>query len=314
MYAFAIDSFGTSPQLRELPVPTPGPGEIQIKVRAAGVNPLDWKIADGQLAESGAPATFPLTLGINVAGQVTAVGPGVEAFGPGDEVFGMAWPHTFGHGSFAEYMTAPHDTARALRPEDLDPVSAAALPMTGGTALAALDWLEIKEGETLLIIGGVGSYAVQQARARGARVIATAAADNHPYARSLGAAEVIDHRTTDVADAVAAAHPDGIDAVLDLANDRDTLAGRIAPLLRKGGRLVSTVFAADPEALAAHDVTAVNFFYRAAPGDMTRLADLVASGDLRVAEPTAYPLTQITDAYTTSTGGHVRGKLVITAH
>lgn len=251
-----------------------------------------------------------------VAGQVIAVGPGVEAFGPGDEVFGMAWPHTFGHGSFAEYMTAPQDTALALRPEDLDPVSAAALPMTGGTALATLDWLEIKEGETLLIIGatgGVGSYAVQQARARGAHVIATAAADDHPYARSLGAAEVIDHRTTDVADAVAAAHPDGIDAVLDLASDRDTLAGRIAPLLRKGGRLVSTVFAADPEALAAHDVTAVNLFYRAAPGDMTRLADLVASGDLRVAETTAYPLTQITDAHTASTSGHVRGKLVITA-
>ncbi|MFE2548236.1 NADP-dependent oxidoreductase [Streptomyces sp. NPDC059355] len=320
MYAFAIDGFDgfdDTPALRDLPTPLPGPGEIQIKVRAAGINPLDWKIAAGQLAGSGAPHAFPLTLGIDVAGQVTAVGEGVDAFTAGEEIFGMSWPHTFRHGSFAQYMTAPQDAALTPRPSGLDPVSAAALPMTGGTALATLDWLDLKAGETLLIVGatgGVGSYAIQLAAAAGVRVIATAAAaaQDHAYARGLGAAETIDHRTADTADAVAAAHPDGIDAVLDLAGTAEALNVRLAPLLRPGARVVSTVFSADPDALAARDVKAVNFFYRARPADMTRLADLVTTGKLRVADTTSYPLSHIADAHAASTTGHVRGKLVVT--
>ncbi|MEV6580384.1 NADP-dependent oxidoreductase [Streptomyces sp. NPDC051582] len=228
----------------------------------------------------------------------------------------MAWPHTFRHGSFAEYMTAPQDAALAPRPGGLDPVSAAALPMTGGTALATLAWLDLKAGETLLIVGatgGVGSYAIQLAAAAGVHVIATAAAEDQGYARGLGAAETIDHRTTDPARAVAAAHPDGIDAVLDLAGTAEALNVRLAPLLRPGARVVSTVFSADPEALAARDVKAVNFFYRATPADMTRLADLVTTGKLRVADTTSYPLSHIADAHSASTTGHVRGKLVITS-
>ncbi|MEV0985947.1 NADP-dependent oxidoreductase [Streptomyces sp. NPDC049949] len=315
MYAFAIDGFDDTPALRDLPTPLPGPGEIQIKVRAAGINPLDWKIAAGQLAGSGAPHAFPLTLGIDVAGQVTAVGEGVDAFTHGEEIFGMAWPHTFRHGSFAQYMTAPQDAALAARPSGLDPVSAAALPMTGGTALATLDWLDLKAGETLLVIGatgGVGSYAIQLAAAAGVRVIATAAAEDHSYARGLGAAETIDYRTTGTADAVAAAHPDGIDAILDLAGTAEALNVRLAPLLRPGARVVSTVFSADPDALAARDVKAVNFFYRAEPADMARLAELVTTGRLRVADTTSYPLSHIADAHAASTTGHVRGKLVVT--
>ncbi|MCC0094039.1 NADP-dependent oxidoreductase [Streptomyces flavotricini] len=315
MYAFAIDGFDDTPALRDLPTPLPGPGEIQIKVRAAGINPLDWKIAAGQLAGSGAPHAFPLTLGIDVAGQVTAVGEGVDAFTAGEEIFGMAWPHTFRHGSFAQYMTAPQDAALAARPSGLDPVSAAALPMTGGTALATLDWLDLKAGETLLVIGatgGVGSYAIQLAAAAGVRVIATAAAEDHAYARGLGAAETIDYRTTDTADAVAAAHPDGIDAILDLAGTAEALNVRLAPLLRPGARVVSTVFSADPDALATRDVKAVNFFYQAEPADMARLAELVTTGRLRVADTTSYPLSHIADAHAASTTGHVRGKLVVT--
>ncbi|MEU0009065.1 NADP-dependent oxidoreductase [Streptomyces sp. NPDC006314] len=315
MEAFVIDAFGDTPVLREVPAPAPGPGQLQIKVRAAGINPLDWKIADGELAKSGADFSFPLTLGFDVAGTVTALGEDADTFAVGDEVFGMVWPGSFQHGSFARTMLAPADTALAPRPDSLDPVAAAALPMTGGTALAALDTLHLQRGQTLLVVGatgGVGSYALQMAAARGAHVIAVAAAADHAYARELGADETIDHKTTDVADAVRAAHPDGIDAVLDLAGNREAVNGRIAPLLREGGRLLSTVFAADVDALAARKISAANFFYHASPADMTALADQVTSGALRVAETTTYPLTSIADAYTASTSGHVRGKLVVT--
>lgn len=106
MRAYVIDAFGDTPALREVPVPDPGPGEVQIRVRAAGINPLDFKTAAGELAGSGAEFSFPLTLGFDVAGMVTAAGAGAD-FAVGDEVFGLVWPRSFEHGSFAEYMTAP---------------------------------------------------------------------------------------------------------------------------------------------------------------------------------------------------------------
>ncbi|MGW7104099.1 NADP-dependent oxidoreductase [Streptomyces sp. NPDC054838] len=317
MYAFAVEAFGEPPALRELPVPEPGPGEVLIKVRAASVNPIDWKIASGQFARPGVAFTFPLVLGFDVAGQVTAAGAGAP-FEVGAEVFGMRRPATVaGHpyGSYAWYMTASAETAAlADRPEGLDVLSAAALPMTGGTALALTRWLDPREGETLLVVGaagGVGSFAVQLAAARGARVIAVAAAGDHAYVRDLGAAETVDYHTVDVARAVRAAHPGGVDAALDLVDGRDDVAGRIAPLVRDGGRLASTIFAADPDALAALGVRAVNFDYDATAGDMAELARLVTSGRLRVAETTTYPFSAMGEVYAASTAGHVRGKLTV---
>ncbi|MGA4960309.1 NADP-dependent oxidoreductase [Streptomyces lavendulocolor] len=318
MRAFAIDSFGRTPQLKELPVPEPGPGEVQIRVRAAAVNPIDWKVAAGALARPDADFPFPFTLGFDVAGQVTAAGEGA-AFAVGEEVFGMRRPGTLAqqpHGSYAEYMTASADTvALAARPEGLDAASAAALAMTGGTALALTRWLHLARGETLLVVGatgGVGSYVLQLAAARGVHVIAVAAGEDHDYARALGAAEVIDYRTSDVAGAVRVTHPDGVDAVLDLVDGREVVMGRIAPLVRDGGRLATTVFAADPDALAARGVRAINFNYQATDEDMAELAELATSGALKVAETTTFKLAAMDEAYAASTSGHVRGKLVVT--
>ncbi|MFJ6722400.1 NADP-dependent oxidoreductase [Streptomyces sp. NPDC091259] len=318
MHAFAIDAFGQTPQLQDLPVPEPGPGQVQIKVRAAAVNPIDWKLAAGALAPPGVDFPFPYTLGFDVAGQVSAAGEGAP-FEVGQEVFGMRRPGAAAghpHGSYAEYMTASADSvALAVRPDGLDPASAAALAMTGGTALALTRWLDLAEGEVLLVVGatgGVGSYVLQLAAARGVHVIAVAAGEDHDYARALGAAEVIDYRTSDVADAVRATHPDGIDAVLDLVDSRDIVTEKIAPLVREGGRLATTVFAADPDALAERGVRAVNFNYQATDQDMAELAHLAGSGALKIAETTTFPLTAMDEAYTASTSGHVRGKLVIT--
>ncbi|WP_411103911.1 NADP-dependent oxidoreductase [Streptomyces sp. cmx-4-9] len=319
MRAFAIDSFGQTPQLRDLPVPEPGPGEVQIRVRAAAVNPIDWKLAAGALAPPGAAFPFPYTLGFDVAGRITAVGDGAP-FEVGQEVFGMRRPETAGrhpHGSYAVYMTASAETAAlAPRPEGLQAVKAAALPMTGGTALALTRWLDLSEGETLLVVGaggGVGSYVLQLAAARGAHVIAVAAGEDHDYVRALGADEVIDHHTADVADTVRAGYPAGVDAVLDLVDGREVLMEKVAPLLRDGGRLATTVFAADPDALAGRGVRAVNFTYEATDRDMAELAESVTSGALHVAATTTFALSAMDEAYAASTGGHVRGKLVITA-
>ncbi|WP_052411842.1 NADP-dependent oxidoreductase [Streptomyces sp. NRRL S-118] len=318
MRAFVIDSFGRTPQLKDVPVPEPGPGEVQIRVRAAAVNPIDWKVGAGALARPGADFPFPYTLGFDVAGQVTAAGDGAS-FEVGQEVFGMRRPGAAArhpHGSYAEYMTASADTvALAVRPDGLDAASAAALPMTGGTAMALTRWLDLAEGETLLVVGatgGVGSYVLQLAAARGVRVVAVAAGEDHVYARALGAAEVIDYRNDDVADAVRAAHPAGVDAVLDLVDSREVVMGEIAALVRDGGRLATTVFAADPEALARRGVRAINFIYQATDQDMAVLADLASSGALKVAETTTFKLAAMDEAYAASTSGHVRGKLVIT--
>ncbi|MFG3227332.1 NADP-dependent oxidoreductase [Kitasatospora sp. NPDC048194] len=320
MQAFSIDSFGQTPHLRDMPVPEPGPGEVQIKVSAAAVNPIDWKLAAGALAPPGADFPFPYTLGFDVAGRVTAAGDGAS-FEVGQEVFGMRLPAAAGrhpHGSYAEYMTASQDTAAlAVRPQTLDAVSAAALPMTGGTALGLVRWLDPADGETLLVVGasgGVGSYILQLAAARNVHVIAVAASEDRDYVRALGADEVIDYHTSDVADTVRAAHPDGIDAVVDLVDGRGVVMGRIAPLIRDGGRLASTVFATDPDALADRDVRAVNFNYQATGQNMAELADLVTSGALKAARITTFPLSGMDEAYTASTSGHVRGKLVITTN
>ncbi|GGP95136.1 zinc-binding dehydrogenase [Streptomyces melanogenes] len=147
-------------------------------------------------------------------------------------------------------MIASRDSAAlTVRPPSLHPVPAAVLAMTGGTALTLARWLDPAPGERLLVVGatgGVDSYAVQLAAARGAHIIAVASGDDHDYARFLGAAETVDHRTQDTSQAVRAAHPDGINAVLDLVSSRETLADRIVPLLREGGRLATTVFAPTP--------------------------------------------------------------------
>ncbi|WP_420710964.1 zinc-binding dehydrogenase, partial [Streptomyces sp. NRRL S-118] len=159
----------------------------------------------------------------------------------GQEVFGMRRPATVAgqpHGSYAEYMTASRDTAAlAVRPEGLDAASAAALPMTGGTALALTRWLELSEGETFLVVGatgGVGPCVLQPAAAHGVHVIAAAPGEDHDYARTLGAAEAIDYRTGDAAQAVRAAHPEGVDGVLDLVDSRDVVTRTSAPLVRDG--------------------------------------------------------------------------------
>ncbi|MGW5641026.1 NADP-dependent oxidoreductase, partial [Streptomyces sp. NPDC003832] len=228
MYAISQDTHGTPDVLTRvvLPRPTPAPGQVLVAVRAAGVNPTDWKHrAAGLFLDR-----LPLVLGWDVSGVVEAVGFGVTLFKPGDEVFGML-PYPHGVGSHAEYVTGPA-RAFAAKPAELDHVQAGALPLAALTAYQAIvDTAQVRPGQRVLVhaaAGGVGHLAVQIAKSRGAHVIGTASAPKHDFVRSLGADEVVDYRTTDFRDAV-----QDIDVVLDPLSG-ETRA-RSLDVLRPGG-------------------------------------------------------------------------------
>ncbi|WP_051760267.1 NADP-dependent oxidoreductase [Herbidospora cretacea] len=191
MRAIGIEHFGETPALKEVPVPEPDSGEVQVAIDAASTNPLDLAIATGALAAVG-EYRFPLTLGMDGAGTVTAIGDGVTEFRVGDRVFGQFWSRPLRFGSFAEVavmQAVPAFGALARIPDELPSDVAAALPTAGTTALGAIDVMRVPEGGTLVILGatgGVGTFAVQAAAARGIRVIATASAQAAEEVRKLG--------------------------------------------------------------------------------------------------------------------------------
>src|SRR5205807_1743343 len=213
MRAVIVNEYGGTPVLAEIPTPQPGPSQVLIKLRAAGVNPMDRWLASG--AQRSEAATFPLVLGADGAGIVETIGAGATRFSPGDTVFGQLWAAPFVEaGTAAEYVAVSEDATLARVPDGLDLVVAAALPTTGMTGLLLVEELPPLAGKTVLLVGaggGVGSFASQFAVAAGARVIATVRAEMAPRLRGYGAAETVDHTRVSLADAVRQAHPDGID-------------------------------------------------------------------------------------------------------
>ncbi|HEY4742525.1 MAG TPA: NADP-dependent oxidoreductase [Candidatus Acidoferrales bacterium] len=253
MRAFAVRKFGESPAILDLPIPS-ADGGFLIRVKYAGVNPIDYKLVERLAAKS----TFPFVLGADFAGIVERVPPGETDFRAGDRIFGMARTH----GAYAEYTAVkPGVPTEPLAhiPEGVSDEQAAALPIAGITALRALDLLEVTSGQSVVVMGatgGVGGYAVQMARSRGAHVLATVRGDADE-ARSLGADEVYDTKKGDAVSALHAAHPQGVDAVLDLVNGRDAI-GRDVEFLKVGGSLVSTIYAADEAWFAERKIKAHN--------------------------------------------------------
>ncbi|MFD0361208.1 NADP-dependent oxidoreductase [Nocardia sp. GCM10030253] len=291
----------------DLPRPVPGPGEILVRVRAAGLNPTDWR-------HRAVPGLFlpepPFVLGWDVSGAVVATGIGVTLFAPGDEVFGML-PYPDGHGALAEYTTGPA-RAFARKPAALDHIQAAAIPLAALTAWQALvDTANLTAGQRILVhaaAGGVGHFAVQIAKARGAYVIGTASAPNHDFLRTLGADEVIDYRTTDFAESVR-----DIDVVLDSIDDDNSL--RSLRTLRPGGLLIS-LRAFGPTDLAAEaeksGVRAVRMLVEDDHAGMAALAQLVETGALRPTIAGVFPLADAAKAHALGDTGRTVGKLVLT--
>ncbi|MEV7664315.1 NADP-dependent oxidoreductase [Streptomyces albidoflavus] len=307
MRAIIQESYGGPEVLHEtrVPRPEPGPGEILVAVRAAGVNPTDWK----HRAQAGFVDRLPLVLGWDVSGVVEAVGYGVTLFAPGEEVFGML-PYPHGSGSHAEYVVGP---ARAFtrKPTVIDHVQAGALPLVSLTAYQALiDTAGIGPGQRVLIhaaAGGVGHVAVQIAKAHGAYVIGTASGPKHDLLRELGADEVVDYRTTDVAEAV-----DGVDMVLDPLGG-ETRA-RSVGLLRPGGTLVSLLSGGSAEEaahVAERGVRTATMLVEADHAGMNAVADLVAAGALRPRVEATFPLAEAAAAHRLGETGRTTGKIVL---
>jgi len=282
-------------EIVDLPDPHPGPGQVRIAVRAAGVNPSDWKKRKGLMDQE-----LPQTMGYEAAGIVDELGEGVADVAVGDRVFGFS----AAEGAQAELVVLSYYVAI---PPSLGFAEAAALPSSIETATRALDQLGVTSGSTVLIngaSGSVGGAAVQLAAARGARVIGTASPANHDYLRSLGAEPVA--YGEGLVERVRALAPDGVDLALDVAG-----SGVLPELIELAGGAQHVITVADFAGAKEHGV-------RFSRGDAGRalyalsgIGELIESGRFSLPVVQTFPLAEIAEAHRVSEHGHVRGKLVL---
>ncbi len=302
MRAARIHAAGGPQALRieTLPVPAAGPGEVLVRIHYASINPVDWKLQQaGRLP-------FPATPGGDFAGEIVAIGEGVEGYACGDAVAGIADPRGRG-GSYAEYA-AVAVTDIVHKPAPMSMAEAAAYPTV---AIAAWRFLiaaaDLQPGERVLVhggAGGVGSMAVQIAKARGAHVIATASAANHDYLRSIGADETIDYRAVRFEDAVRE-----VDVVVDTVGGETT--ARSATVLREGGRLVTLVGSVPPKLCTSGRIACPATPAWDVQRGLAYVAPLIDAGALRVNIDRRYPLDAIVAAQEHNRSGRTRGKVVV---
>ena len=306
MRAIGIREFGGRDklQLLDLPEPKVPPDFVKIRIRAAGVNPVDWKLREGRL-EPRFPVLFPVVPGWDAAGVVAEVGPAVTEFAAGDEVYAYCRKHFIGEGTYAEYVSVP-DTYVARKPESLSFEQAGAIPLAGLTAYQALFLAAgLTAGERVLVsaaAGGVGSFAAQLAVDAGAEVIGVASEQHRPRVLELGAYEVVD-RARDVVAAVREFVPEGVDVAFDLYGDE-----RLGDAVRDGGRLVSI---AAPPSYRGRGVIPFYVFVRPDGAQLEELATLADDGRLVVDVQEVLALEEAARAHELSEAGHVRGKLVL---
>lgn len=301
MRAIVINEYGDNDVVRYTDVERPEPqaGEVLVKVQAAGVNPVDWKIRGGAGQRMG--MTLPIHLGSEIAGTVEMLGDGVTGFEGGDAVYGIVKS-----GGFAEYTVAKA-ADMAAKPANLDFVHAAAVPLGALTAWQAMfDVAGLLRGQRLLVTsssGGVGSLAVQLAKAKGAHVTAMASGHNEEFVRGLGADEFIDY-TKQEFEQVAR----DMDVVFDTVGG-DTFQRAFATL-RKGGFLVTSVAFPADEA-QRYGVGVERVLCKPNAGQLASIRELVEAGKLRAHVATILPLASIKDAFDLSEAGRTRGKIVM---
>lgn len=313
MRAIALREFGGNDRLEltEVDDPKVGPDFVLIRVRAAGLNPVDWKVREGSLAGR-FPHVFPVVPGWDAAGVVEEVGPAVTGFAPGDEVFAYCRKHFVGEGTYAEYVSVPEDFV-SPKPEAIDFVHASAVPLAGLTAFQAIvEASAVRAGETVLVhgaAGGVGSFAVQIARARGAQVIGTATSAKHEFLKDLGTTEEVDYSQLDFVEVVRESRPTGVDVVFDLFGG-ETL-WRSVDVVADGGRIVSIADPLTDDHYHQRGIRPAYVFVRPSGSQLAELARLIDGSEIRVELEGRYRLEDAVQALERLERGRVRGKLAL---
>lgn len=313
MKAIAIQRYGGPEVLEEmdLEVREPGEGEVLVRIHAAGINPVDWKIREGRLRDR-MPNRFPITLGWDLAGTVEKRGWGARRFSEGQAVLGYARRTEIHEGTYAQYITLPECYLTA-RPGHMTHEQAAALPLAGLTAWQSLfDAGALEREQNLLVLGatgGVGTYAVQLGRIAGAEVTAVAGRAHETYARGLGAVHYIDYQSGPLTEQIARRFPAGFDLVFDLQGG--PLAEQAQDWVRPGGRMVSLLVKAEQIPNLRSDITFRYVFVEPDSSQLAELCRLYSAGELVVELQKAYPWKEFREAQTAVQSGHTRGKVVL---
>ncbi len=308
MKAAQINDYGTKDVLKVTDAadqPAITEDQVLVAVHAAGVNPFDVKVREGQVRQM-AELSFPAILGGDVAGMIAELGSGVTGFQIGDEVYGQAGALS-GHGSFAEF-TPVKAGSLATKPKNIDFITAAALPLTGSSTYQALvDHMNLQPNQKILIhggAGGIGSLAIQVAKHLGAQVTTTAGPKDIDYVKQLGADEVIDYTTQDFSQL---AHD--YDAVFDTIGGETNQ--KSYEVLKPGGILVSMVAPANDDLVSQHGISYIHQFTQTNTDRLTKIAEMVEADRLKVNVDKVFPLDQAPDALDYLQTGHPRGRVVI---
>ncbi len=306
MKAIQIHQYGGTEELKyeDAPVPEIQPDEVLVKIHASGVNPIDWKVRQGYMKEQ-AQRSFPLILGWDMAGVVEKVGEKVQNLKEGDEVYGR--PDTSRNGTYAEYV-AVKASELGFKPTSVDFVTAAAIPLAALTAWQGIvDHGKVQSGKKILIqgaAGGVGMFAVQFAKWKGAFVIGTASKEHVKFLQELGIDQVVDYHEEDYHD-----------RIKDVNMLFDTVGGeqqkKLMNMMKPDGILVSTVGITDPATAEARGLKAISYMAKSSPADLKQIADLVDQGKIKVVVSKVLPLHEAAEAHKLSEEGHTEGKIVL---
>ncbi|WP_199535433.1 NADP-dependent oxidoreductase [Rhodohalobacter sp. SW132] len=311
MKASYFESFNELDQIKtgELPDPELKEGEVLVRIRAAGVNPVDAAVVRGMLKDA-IPTEFPVIPGWDLAGEVEKRGFSARRFSEGDEVYAYARRPVIQHGTFAEYISIP-ESYLSKKPESITMEQAGGIPLVGLTAYQSLfDAGNLREGQTVLILGGsggVGTLAIQLAKSVDAKVIGVASEKNHAYMKELGADETIDYSDGNVGEAVRKLHPDGVDMIFHCSRG-DSLSQSMGTL-KKGGHLVS-ITKSKPE--VRDDIHFQYVFVEPNARQLDHIRELVDSGKITVPVSETFTLEEVPQALSQIEKLHTRGKLVVT--
>jgi NADPH:quinone reductase-like Zn-dependent oxidoreductase len=306
MHAIRIHQFGGPETLKDdtLPLPKPGTGEVLVRIMAASVNPVDIKIREGKFPRVG-DDDLPVTIGRDLSGMVEALGDNTKNIRVGDAVFALlGWDR----GAYAQHVVLKHDEL-APKPKNLSHVEAASVPLAALTAWQGMvDHGKLKKGQRVLIhggAGGVGHFAVQIAKAKGAWVVTTCSQRDIDFVRRLGADRAIDYKAEQFEDAV-----QDIDLVYDLVGGETQ--DRSFKVLKQGGALISTLQEPDKAKALAKNITIARYMTEPDADELAEIGKLLSDGEIKPAIFATYPLADAAKAESALDKNHVQGKIVLT--